>query len=461
MPALSPTARLGEWISTRPDDWSAASTAVAADAYTDTLACIFAGRGEPVVQKLDQMSVVWGDGPAAAVGARRRVPAPTAALINGTAAHALDYDDILDPSMSHPSATLVPALLALADLDETAASGEKLIDAWLVGLDVLAALGEAFNLTHYFRGWHSTLSLGAPATAAACARFLRLDAASTSNVIALATSMAGGSKRQFGSMAKPVHAGLAAQNGLVAALMARNGIDAAPEIFEGRWGMLEMTAPAGNDHPAPAGFARLEDSLAAVPAAERYGIWAKSWPSCGSTHRMIAAALQLRDEGGWTLDQIEEIEILASPTALGNLPFIFPKTAAEAKFCLPYCVGHSLIDGKLGLSAFDASEITRPDIAALSAKTRIREDPDLVGQALDSALFERGTVILHLSDGTSVAASCTAPPGHPSNPLSPEALAEKFHDCSVYGGLSPTWSSERLEAVQTLAQNGRNPISAL
>jgi 2-methylcitrate dehydratase PrpD len=147
------------------------------------------------------------------VGCAARASATNAALANGTAAHALDYDDVLDPSMSHPSAALVPALVALAEA--TGAGAPAVIDAYLVGFEVTARLGKAMNLEHYRRGWHTTLSLGSPGVAAACGRLLGLDARRMAMALSLSTSMAGGSKRQFGSMAKPLHAGLAAKNGIL------------------------------------------------------------------------------------------------------------------------------------------------------------------------------------------------------------------------------------------------------
>lgn len=452
-----PTALLGDWIAGRPADWSSRAETVAIHAFADTVACILAGHREPVVTKLLATLRPMGDGPACAPGASGGLPAPAAALVNGTAAHALDYDDILDPSMSHPSAALVPALLALADA-RGGLAGARLTDAWLVGLDVLARLGEAFNLTHYFLGWHTTLSLGAPAVAAACARLLRLDATQCAHAVALATSMSGGSKRQFGTMAKPVHAGLAAQNGMMAALMAEAGIDAAPEIFDGRWGLLEMTATPGAGLDPPAGFAGLARRLAGPPAAEEYGIWIKAYPSCGSTHRPIAAAIALFEAGGWAPDELARIDLLVSPTAIGNLPFLAPKTAAEAKFCLPHCVALALTEGQVGLAGFAPETLARADLRALLPKCAVLPDPELTGQALGAALFERGTVVLTLRSGRELRADCVSPPGHPSRPIGARALREKFADCARAAGLSPSSGMALWQEVLTLGSHGRNPL---
>ncbi|HEY0276103.1 MAG TPA: MmgE/PrpD family protein, partial [Paenirhodobacter sp.] len=333
-------------------------------------------------------------------------------------------------------------------------SGARLLDAWLIGIEVIAWLGEAFNLSHYSKGWHTTLTLGAPGVAAACARLLGLDKAATAHAIGLSVSMATGSKRQFGSMAKPVHAGMAAKAGILAAGMARAGVDAAPDVFEGRWGMLEMMAG-----PDAAGFGPTDPPRSGPGAVERYGVWFKAWPSCGSTHRPVAAALALRDQGGWVADEIAQIEAFVSPTAVGNLRFIYPESPAEAKFCLPFCVCSALLDGRLGLASFAPARTSRADVRALTGRFVMTPDPALSGQALGAALFEHGTVEITLRSGRRLRAGCEHPPGHPQNPMPQTALREKFFDCAGYGGVSAAAARKLWEDVSGLG--GPEPCNAL
>src|SRR3954470_17941252 len=165
----SGTARLAAWCAGTPCEWRAESLECARRAFVDTIAVMLAGQEEACTAATRRAVATWGNGPCLVMGGAP-MAAPWAALVNGTAAHALDYDDVLDPAMSHPSAALVPAILAVGETQD--ASGADCLDAFLVGFEVLARLGEAMNLAHYKRGWHTTLSLGSMGVAAACARMM-------------------------------------------------------------------------------------------------------------------------------------------------------------------------------------------------------------------------------------------------------------------------------------------------
>jgi 2-methylcitrate dehydratase PrpD len=351
--------------------------------------------------------------------------APWAALVNGTAAHALDYDDVLDPAMSHPSAALVPAILALAETEGS--SGADALDAFLVGYEVLARLGEAMNLVHYQRGWHTTLSLGSMGVAAACGRLLRLDADGIAMAISLATSMAGGSKRQFGTMAKPLHAGLAAKNGLMAAQLAASGVTGVAEPLEGRWGYIDLMAG-----PAAPGLAGALAHLGDPPAMEQYGVWAKAYPCCASTHRPADAlrAMNLRTQ------DVVSIDALVSEAAAANLRYRIPTDPNEARFSLPYCLAAVLTDGTLSVASFTAEAIARPALRPLMERVTMRVDPELTADRPVTESFERGTLDVLLTDGTRRQGAVLAPRGHPKAPLSDAELEAKFRDCAAHA-LSP------------------------
>lgn len=198
---------MATWIAEAPRAWSENALRRAEAAFVDTVACMLVGADDVAARRVRAATAPWGMGVGAATifGTPERQAAPWAALANGTAAHALDYDDVLEIANAHVSAVLVPAILALGE--ERQASGEACLDALIVGVEIMARLGEAMNMTHYFLGWHTTLTLGSIAAAASAARLLELDAARASAAISAATSMASGSKRQFGTMTKPVHAG--------------------------------------------------------------------------------------------------------------------------------------------------------------------------------------------------------------------------------------------------------------
>ena len=270
--------------------WSEEAERRAASAFVDTVACMLAGADDPAPRAACAGVARWGAGGATVAGTPHWLAAPWAALVNGTAAHALDYDDILEISNAHVSAVLVPALLALGQ--ERDADGAACVDAFIVGVEVLARLGEALNTAHYFKGWHTTSTLGAPAAAAACARLLRLDVARTTAALSLATSLSSGSKRQFGTMAKPLHAGLAAKNGIMAAALAEAGVTAAADAYEGARGFADLFAGVPRE--------RLEAAVAdfgVPPALERHGLWQKVYPAAAAS---IAPSMPCSICGGTT-----------------------------------------------------------------------------------------------------------------------------------------------------------------
>jgi len=431
---MSSTARLATWCAETPYIWPEAAREAVRRAFVDTLATMLAGRQEECTVTARAAVSRWGSGPCFTAGGSR-LAAPWAALVNGTAAHALDYDDVCEPALNHPSAALVPALLALAE--ETGASMAACVDAYIIGYEVMARLGQAMNQVHYQRGWHTTLSLGSPAVAAACARLLRLDARRTAMAISLATSMAGGSKRQFGTMAKPLHAGLAAKNGMVAAQLAASGLEAIAEPLDGNWGYQEMMA--GSTAPG------LEAALAGLGgdcAVLQHGIWAKYYPCCASTHRPVDALLSLQVAPG----AVERMETLVSEIAVANLRYLLPSGVAEARFSLPYCLAAALYDGPLTPASFTPHAIARPEVLDLLARTDMLLDPAQPASRAIGDAVETGTVRVFLRDGSMREASAVTPHGHPRDPLSAAELEGKFRACAAAGALP----SEAMEAALEL-----------
>ncbi|RAI02092.1 hypothetical protein DLJ53_12015 [Acuticoccus sediminis] len=434
---MTTTRRIAEWAATAPRTWSADALRTAHRAFVDTLGVTLAGQAEEVSTRLLAATAAWGDGAIAILGRSATRPAPWAALVNGAAAHALDFDDVLDPAMAHPSAPLVPALLALGE--ETGATWGDVLDAYIVGFEVMARLGEAMNLSHYHRGWHTTLSLGSPACAVAAARLLGLDVERTHAAFSAATSMAGGSKQQFGAMMKPVHSGLAAKNGLVAARFAEAGITAAGEIVDGPWGMVAMMAEGA------AGSAAM-GPLGAPPAIEEHGVWAKRYPSCASTHRPADALLALKAEG-LTAGNVESIVALVSPAAQANLRYRIPEDPSQARFSLGYCAAAALIDGDLTLASFAPAAIARADVRALAERVGMDIHPDLAGSRPVADVTERTTVIVTTRGGATLRKDVGDPRGHPRRPLTDAELTEKFLTCAAAGGIAHPQAA--LEAIES------------
>ena len=422
-PGTGFTARLSDWIAGTPRTWPRAAVDGAERSVVDTVGCLIGGAGDESVRRVGEGLGRWGsNGTTSRVGMPEGIDAPWAALINGTAAHALDYDDVLEPAATHPSAVLVPSLLALAE--EIDASGADLVDAYIVGIEVQECLGEAVNMAHYARGWHTTLTLGAPSAAAAGARLLRLGAVQTRHALGLATSLAAGFKRQFGTNAKPFHAGLAAKNGILAARMAEAGLTADAEAFEGERGFLDLMAGRG-----AAGFGAALRRLAGPVAVVAPGLWLKRYPCCASTHRAIDAVIAMCREERLAAADIVRVDTLVSEWAMRNLMYDRPNDEMQARFSMPYCLAAACLDGDLRLGTFRRSSVARVDIARFLPCVTMTPDPQQPAE-MPSTVRSWATTTITTTDGRHLTRKVIDPKGCPGNPLAEGELAEKFRDCA-------------------------------
>ena len=423
------TREFGQFIAGRPADWDAAAIHAAERAFADTIGCMIGGRADLAAQRARRTFEQWVD-PHTGVQCINGglLPAPWAALVNGAAAHALDYDDVSEPALTHPSAALVPALLALAL--SRGQSGARVIDAYIIGFEIQAALGAAMNDAHYGRGWHTTLTFGAVAVAGACARLLGLDAHAASAAVAAATSFSSGSKRQFGTNMKPIHAGLAAQSGIIAACMAEQGITAADEIFEGNWSFRSLF---GGE--SAAGFDAARELLSGEPAITRLGIIHKAYPCCASTHRTIDAVRALRARG-LTAHNLANLTTQVSGIVVGNLMYPEPADEMQARFSMNHCVALALVEDRIRVRDFYPDRLARHDLRKLWPLVHMQLDPRLPGKDVIAPMPEQARVVATLQDGTFMEEIAYFPKGHPRDPLGDDALASKFADCSE-GALAP------------------------
>jgi 2-methylcitrate dehydratase PrpD len=419
---MSFTQQIAEWVALTPRKWEPDAIDAAQRAITDTVACLIAGAKDEAPERVMRGLGRWGSqGLASAAGRSGGLDAPWAALINGTAAHALDYDDVLDPAASHVSAVMVPSLLALAE--EVDASGADLVDAYIVGVEVQECLAEAVNMVHYTRGWHTTLTLGAPSAAAACARLLRLETTQVRDAVSLATSMAAGFKRQFGTNAKPFHAGLAAKSGIVAARMAAAGLTADAAVFEGERGFQDLMVGTG-----AVGFASTL-RLSGPPAVVAPGLWLKRYPCCASTHRPVDAFLALMREHGLQPADVERVETLVSEAAVRNLMYAQPVNEMQARFSMPYCIAAAAYEGDLTLSTFRMDSLHRTEIAQFMQRVTMASDPQQPAD-MPSTVKSWGSTAIFTRDGRRFSKTVVDPKGYPTNALDEHELARKFSDCA-------------------------------
>lgn len=391
----------------------------AARAVLDTVGVTLAGASEPVARIVQHAIAQEGTGPCRVLGTPAAASAGNAALANGTAAHALDYDDMCFVSLAHPSAPLVAAAWAVTEL--SGASGRALLDAYVVGFEIEGRLGRAMNPRHYQRGWHCTSTIGTIGAAAAASRLLSLDETRAGHALAIAASEASGLKENFGTMAKPLHAGLAARNGVLAAQLAHAGLTASPAAIEGPQGFL---AAMDSERPSLAPFA---ENLGSRWEILDTGITVKLYPSCAGTHPSLDALLDLKRAERFTSADVERVEIGVDAITPTILLYDRPSTGLEGKFSMPFCVAAALVDGRVGLDTFDDARLRDPKITEVQSRVTMHVDSTLDASA---PALTQAQVTVRLKDGRVLIALANGARGYPARPPSDEELATKFLACA-------------------------------
>lgn len=417
---------LAEWAAQayRPSE---RASALACDALVDITACIIAGSREEATRAVRHVAQPSGHGKAFALSSRLRLFGPWAALVTGTAAHALDFDDNFAPATTHATAVLAPALFALAD--EEGATGAQVIEAYIVGLELQARIGQWVNPDHYEKGWHATSTVGVIGAAGACARLLQLSADQTLAAMSIACSMAAGSKKQFGSTMKPIHAGLAAQNAVLAARMAQVGIAGNAEPLSGRWGFADLYgAQQAETSRAPG----LED-LGRNMAIETVGLMPKRFPCCGAAHRTLDGLMELRETHGLTIEDIDHVEACIPAFARANLRFDDPQNENEARFSLPYCAVRVLQTGRLTLNDLTLKRVQDSAIRPWLKRMVIRVKSGSVSEELGESATPAVTRIV-LTSGEFHEVGVVMAKGTRHAPFSQREQREKFRDCCDWGG---------------------------
>ncbi len=446
----NPVLAYGKWLAEASDRWPGAAVRSAHRQFIDVIAVTLPGAMEPVTRKLLQAVSGWGPGSSTVVGHGTGLAAPWAALVNGTAAHALDFDDNFDPAKAHASAVLAPAILALAEQEER--SGADCLDAYIAGLQILGRIGQGVNPVHRNRGWHATATVGAVGAAAACARLLKLDSQKSGFALSMATSMASGFMSQFGTMTKPLHAGLAAKSGILAATFARSGIDSGLRTLDGPTGMNRlMVGPDyeslrdGLDHVEHGQTLRFETRQIGDPLLIlSSGFRVKRFPNCGSAHRSMDAVLQLKQIHGFEVDQVVAVDVRAPVSHLANLMYESPEDGLQAKFSLEYGIARCLLDGQVTLADFTDQEVNDPKVKALYPL--IRRHP------VDKPEGEFPTEVeISLSDGRQLRASIAMPVGSLASPFGMDQYWAKLEGCSQ-GLLSHERRKSLRNALEELPQ---------
>jgi 2-methylcitrate dehydratase PrpD len=385
----------------------------------DTVGVTVAGSVEPAAQILGRV-VAPTAGASLVFGSADRTSALDAALINGTAAHALDFDDCNNTLGGHPSAPILPALFALAD--ERPVDGRAFIAAYVAGFETECKLGLGVNFHHYNKGWHPTATLGVHGAAAAACHLLHLDARRTATALAIASSLACGIKANFGTMTKPLHLGHCARSGLFAALLAEGDFTANAGEFEHNQGFLDVFNGPGNYDTARV-LAHWGEPFDIVEP----GIAIKQYPCCGSTHPALDVMLDLVRRHDLRAEKIARIECWTHARRLEHTNRPDPQSGLEAKFSVQYCLARALANRAIRIEHFEADAFRDPAVRAIL--------PRVHAAAYTTTQFPADNhfgaeVKLTTRDGKTVSGKIDEAAGRTgANPLPAERLREKFENC--------------------------------
>ena len=422
----------------RFDDLPEDAVAWAKTAILDTVGVTLAGAGEDCVRIVEQVQSP-GPGPCLIFGRTARTNPLDAALINGTASHALDFDDFAITIGGHPSVPLVPALIALGETQAT--SGRDMIAAYIAGYETQSRIAKGVNFYHYEKGWHPTATLGIFGTVAASAHLLDLGEEETETALALAVSLASGVKANFGTMTKPLHVGHSVRGGVQAVLLAKQGFTANREAFEDKQGFFNVFNGPGNFNTD-----RIFDGWADPLDIIDPGLGLKQFPCCGSTHPAISCMLDLVQGHGLSAEDVARIEVRTNPRRLPHTNNPNPQSPLEAKFSMHYAVARALVDGRVTLNHFEGAAFNDPAVRKVMGGITVGEHPDM-GAETDNQFGAEVTVTRR--DGESVSARIDHQLGRgPANPMTGDELWAKFEDCA--GRVLP---QDRIVAAFDLLEN--------
>jgi 2-methylcitrate dehydratase PrpD len=391
--------------------------------FTDCVATLAAGRHDPVTRALRDALGPAPGGCDLLLGLGT-ASAPDAAWVNATAAHALDFDDAAQKG--HISTVVVPALLAEAQ--PLGSSGRRMATAYAAGYEAWAELLRREPDHYHNASWHPTGVFGPIAAAAACGVLRGLDAERMTHALAIAASQAGGLIASFGSMTKPMHAGRAAQAGLLAARLAEAGFTGAEDALEHPKGLMRGISPMGRVDPeSPVEAGR-------VWKLPRGGLNVKKYPLCFATHRALDGMLDLLAEHPLAPAEVDRVTVTISRRNRSTLRYAQPRTGLEAKFSMQFAMACALVAGRVGLPELEDAFVQRADIQALMRRVEVlpedREAHDRAGEAPEDI------VVVETRDGARFSRAVDYVRGGPEKPLRPGELYAKFEACLAAGGVT-------------------------
>jgi 2-methylcitrate dehydratase PrpD len=335
----------------------------------DCIGVTLAGCTQHPIHEILQSYVIeiGGNPKSSIIGSGFKTSLINAALVNGILGHVLDYDDFALPALSHPSVTVLPAVLALGEAKSI--TGKDALLSFILGFEAFCKIADAVQPSHWYKGYHATGTFGTFGASVAASKILRLDDGRLTNALGIAGSEAAGLKQNFGTMTKPFHAGQAAENGIRAALLAQKGFTSAPDILEGRLGFAKVMT----DKYDFAVFDKLGNPWDIVDPAP----FIKLHPSCGGTHASMNTILYLIKEHDIKPDEVEHVYAGTNPGGGEQLIYTEPKNRLQAKFSIQFCLAIMLLERKAGLAQFTDSKVNDPKTVELMKRITLYVDPEV------------------------------------------------------------------------------------
>jgi 2-methylcitrate dehydratase PrpD len=373
------------------------------------------------------------------IGQGFRTSALNAALANGTAAHALDFDHSFT-IMGQPTAPVAPATFALGEA--LGANGRQIIEAYVAGFEVTAKLVHSLQDSAH-DGWHAPSTLGSFGAAAACSKLLGVDAAKTQMALGITASMASGIVANFGTMTKPLHVGLGARNGVLAAKLAAGGYTANVKALEGGFGFYQVLHE--NTPIREQAIEELGRSYALVTD----GLRIKPYPCGGLTHQVIDSVLEFKGKNGLTAEMIDRVDVDVVKHTFDRIVFRVPQTGIQGKFCMPYLVARAIIDGKIGLHIFTDSAVRDQNVLKLAERVQMNLDPNL---KKSDAAGRPCRVTVRLRNGQTFTREAQHAKGGPEYPMTEAELRDKFTECAreAIDARSAAQALDYIENLETL-----------
>jgi 2-methylcitrate dehydratase PrpD len=387
--------------------------------------------GKIIVELVKEMG---GHPEASVIGAGFKTSVLNAALANGVMAHALDFDEGGHATLPlSRSVTVLPAVLALGEL--TGATGKDVLLGYIIGFDLISKVSDGMsNIHHYEWGWQTTGTVCTLGAAAGGAKILKLNKGETAMALGIAGSGAGGLRQNNGTMTKPLHAGNAARNGVLAALLAKKGFTATEEVFEGKFGFCQCFCGSEGYN-----LNKMTERLGKTYEFTTPGVAIKPYPACMSTHRSLDAIFSIIEKYKFTAEEVERIDCGVNRDTIDLLVYLHPQTALEGKFSLQYCIAVALLDGKAGLSQFTDERVRDPYILDLMKKIHVYEHPETKDQPKRDQFSE---ITVHLKNGQAYSSRAKLIRDRPKDPLDYDGIVPKYKECA--GMVLPDASVELL-----------------